>query len=97
MYPAFFLICPSQVTKTLRRPGDRPDSVDPLCGFMPEGIARRLGMTASTHYTFMYIIYKLLTITNLALQLFFLHVFLDTNVLLHGFRVFYRLILQQSK
>ena len=86
-----------QVTKPLRRPGDRADSVDPLCCFLPEGVARSLGMTSSTHYAFMYIIYKLLTITNLALQLFFLHVFLDTNVLLHGFRVFYNIVLQQSQ
>jgi len=84
------------VTKPLRRPGDRADSVDPLCCFLPEGVARSLGMTSSTHYAFMYIIYKLLTITNLALQLFFLHVFLDTNVLLHGFRVFYNIVLQQK-
>ena len=84
------------MTKPLRRPGDRKDAVDPLCCFIPEFVARNLGLTSNTHYTCMYIVYKLLTITNLAMQLFFLHVFLDTNVLLHGFRVFYNIILKQS-
>jgi len=83
------------VTKPLKESPD-DDSVDPLCCFIPEGFARRLGLTINTHYTCMYIIYKLLGIANLVVQLFFLHVFLDENVILHGFRVFYNIVLKQK-
>lgn len=84
------------VTKPVRRKGERLGDAEPLCCFMPKGVAKSLGMTSSTYYCFMYIMYKLFSITNLAMQLFFLHVFLDTNVLVHGFKVFYNFLLRQK-
>ena len=87
------------MTKPVRSKGDPKGGADaePLCCLIPASLARRSGITSSTYYTAMYIVYKLLSIANLAFQLFFLHVFLDTNVLLHGFRTFYNFVLKQSK
>jgi len=80
-----------KVTKPIK--GEKAEAV---CCFLPSSLARRVGLTSSSYYCVMYIVYKLLILAELCFQIFVMHEFLDTGLLLHAFNIFYSIVLNQK-